>query len=422
MAHPQGKWFGETLSEAVRDRFCHVQSDPISGPRIYLESAGGGLTLKTVVDVVAQQTALPDNAGRDNPTSQAIDRIIAQGKTDAMALIGARSGVVALGESTTANAFKALAALIARVPGDNVVTTNLDHPAVFDATRQLTESHGKQWRVAGLSPDLGAVEPESILCHIDPGTIVLALIHSSNITGLKHDVGAIIRRAREINPDLFVLVDGAQHVPHGPVDVDALGCDAYLASSYKAFSKIGASLLYLSDRAAQLPHPKLLGKPQQYWELGTREQAGYAGWSAVVDYLCWLGGHFGSAGDRRDQVVAAMQAIELHERALTHRLLRGSDQGPGLLDMDDVSVYGQTDNLTLREPTVIFNVHGRKPAEVVSHLRHNGIRVHQRVSDGYSAHTLTPMGIQGCVRVSLAHYNTASEVDSFLQALHQGVQ
>ena len=72
----EGKCFEDALLREIRQCFCHVGSDPIVGPRIFLENAGGALTLKKVVEVVAQQTALPDNAGRANPTSRGIDRLI----------------------------------------------------------------------------------------------------------------------------------------------------------------------------------------------------------------------------------------------------------------------------------------------------------------------------------------------------------
>ncbi len=283
--------FSENVLARIRERFCHVDSDPYTGSRIYLENAGGSLTLKSVIDIVAEQTAMPDNAGRNNPASRAISRMMAAGKADVLRLLGAHSGVVMFGESTTANVFRMLSALMHGVPGGNVVTTNLDHPAVYDSTRILCERFGKQWRVAGLNPATGTVPAESILQHIDKDTIVLSVIHGSNILGTVNDIARIVEEARRIKPDLYVIADGAQHGAHGSVDVEALGCDAYTLGSYKLFSKVGASVAWLSDRLAALPHDRLLGKPESHWELGTREQAGYAGWTAVVDYLCWLGGH-----------------------------------------------------------------------------------------------------------------------------------
>ena len=121
-----------------------------------------------------------------------------------------------------------------------------------------------------------------------------------------------------------MVVDGATFGNHGVVDVDELGCDAYLLSSYKLFSKVGASVAYLSDRTSRLPHDKLVGKPESYWELGTREQAGYAAWSEVVNYLCWLGGHFTKASRAARANHSGNECHRVHERALTFRMLAGS--------------------------------------------------------------------------------------------------
>ena len=296
------------------------------------------------------------------------------------------------------------------------MTTNLDHPACFDATRLLAERFGKQWRVAELSPQSGKVEPASVVKHIDSGRWFCTVIHSSNITGVRNDVASIILAARKIKPDLHVVVDGATYGNHGVVDVEQLGCDAYFLSSYKLFSKVGASVAYLSDRTARLPHDKLLGKPESYWELGTREQAGYAAWSEVVNYFVWLGGHFTQAagpprashgGDGGDR--ASRKGTHFPDAL-------GRAGIPGLLDMPHVTVYDEFDDLMIQDPCLILNVKGMKSAEVVAYLGQEGIRVHNRISDAYSRHTLHALGLEDCVRVSAAHYNSPDEVDSFLES------
>ena len=408
--------FEAQLMRDIRDRFASVDSDPYCGERIYFENAGGSLTLNSVVDAVAHWTAIPDNAGRENPTSRELTRVIEQGREDLCTLLGARGGTVALAESTTTNAFRVLGAVVRSLPGNNLVTTNLDHPATYDSTRILAERSGKQWRVAELSPNSGIVEPEAVSRLIDPETVVLAVIHSSNILGTANDVKAIIQAARAVKPELFVLVDGAQHAPHRLIDVEDLECDAYLVSSYKTFGKPGGSAAYLSPRAAELPHDQLLGKGRTDWELGTREPAVYAAWSEILAYLCWLGGEFTSGSDKRRLAAAGMQAIRRHERALVRRLL-GNGSLKGLLDIPGVTVYGDPDSLGVKEPVFALGVRGLSSTEVVHRLARRGIVVHTRVSDAYSKHTLAVLGFDECVRVSLAHYNTADEVDSFLEAL-----
>ncbi len=419
MRGDRGELFDDALMNAIRDRFACVESDPHCGKRTYFENAGGALKLRSVVEVVSELTALPDNAGRDNPASKETDALITSGIEDVRTFLGARSGTIALGESTTSNVFRMLGSIIHYVPGDNVVTTTLDHPATFDATRILAERFRKQWRVAELCRETGIVKPEAILEQIDTNTVVLALIHSSNILGTTNDVKTIIAEARKLKPDLYVLVDGAQRAPHRLVNVEELGCDVYLVSSYKTFSKVGASVVCLSQRASKLPHDRLLGKPDTCWELGTRESASYAAWSKVVDYLCWLGSQFVGSNDRREQIISAMNAVAQHERALTWRMLRGDGGPDGLVDIPGLTVYGEIDDLTVKDPVAIFNVEGMSSAEVVSYLGKKGIVVHSRRSDAYSRHTLRALGIEECVRVSLCHYNTSDEVDQFIGALQR---
>jgi selenocysteine lyase/cysteine desulfurase len=85
-------------------------------------------------------------------------------------------------------------------------------------------------------------------------------------------------------------------------------------------------------------------------------------------------------------------------------------------------VYAEVDDLVIKEPQMIFNVGGMTSGEVVSYLGERGIRVHNRVSDAYSRHTLSALGLEQCVRVSLAHYNTPGEVDVFLTVLQQAAK
>lgn len=408
--------FDAVLLAQVRSRFAHVEEDPATGRRTYLESAGGALRLRSVVAEVERLTAIPDNSGRSNPSSSEIDEVIGQGTRDVALLLGAQSGVVAFGESTTVNAFRILRAIISSQPGGNVVTTNLDHPAVYDSTRLLAAWYGKQWRVAGLNPRTGSVEPAEVLKHVDSRTVALALIHDSNVNGAVIDVKTIIREARAVKPDLYVVVDGAQHAPHSLVNVHDLDCDAYLISSYKFFSKMGASCAYLSDRTACLPHEQILGKPNNVWDLGTREAAAYAAWTLVVDYLCWLGAHFRAEGGRKEMAQAGIQAISAHERELHNLLLGGREGLPGLSQLPRLRVYPEAPE-SERGPIAALGVTGKTASQVVNWLEREGFRVHERVSDAYSKHTLAAMGIQECVRVSLAHYNSPQEVMTFLQTI-----
>ena len=93
--------FSEALLGNIRDKFHHVDRCPYQGARIFFENAGGSLTLKSVVEVNAKLSAIPDNQGRDNPASRELVRIIQQGRLDMLTFLGAGDGLVFVGESGT---------------------------------------------------------------------------------------------------------------------------------------------------------------------------------------------------------------------------------------------------------------------------------------------------------------------------------
>ena len=89
------------LLDQVRARFAYVDSCPFQGPRVFFENAGGALTLKTVVETSAKYAAIPDNQGRDNPTSHKLVDIINASKAKMRTLFNVSHGQVFVGESGT---------------------------------------------------------------------------------------------------------------------------------------------------------------------------------------------------------------------------------------------------------------------------------------------------------------------------------
>lgn len=173
----------------------------------------------------------------------------------------------------------------------------------------------------------------------------------------------------------------------------------------------------MGPRLASVRHAKLRGKAAGAWDLGTRDAGGFGSFSAIVDYLCWLGGRFacsGDADDRRSLVEAAMRAIEAHEMALTDRMLNGTPDLPGLLRLKRVKLLGDPTVNDQREGVCSFTIDGLSAGEVVERCEQAGVIVHDRQSDAYSRQTLEALGASECVRASLGHYNTPGEVDAFL--------
>ena len=417
--------FPPALQLAIRDRFLHADGDPNSGRRIYFENAGGGLTLKSVFEADLRIGSLPDNTGRDNPASREIDKAIAAGRRDVALFLNAKDGTILSEQSSTACAFRILDAAAAGVRGTNIVCSQLDHASFYDATSIVARRHRLERRVVPVNRDTGALDPDAVTAMVDEGTVAVTIIHASNITGAKADLEAIAARVRERAPGAMIVVDGAQHTQHSVVDVAGCGVDAYVFSAYKVFSKAGFGFAYLSPRLAAMPHAQLLGKVTSDWDLGTRDASGFAAFSCVVDYLCWLAGELVPEAipvDRRTAIAVAMNAIEAHEAALGKRLLHGDGALPGLLGHAQITLHGTRHHCDGREAVFAISVPGVSTARLVREFVGRKVIVHDRVSDAYSRHTLEALGVAEVVRVSLAHYNSPAEVDGFLRALGEVLQ
>lgn len=410
-----------TLIDEVRGRFAHVESDPFGGERIFFENAGGALTLKSVVETSAKFAAIPDNQGRDNPTSAALMEVIAKARADAADFFNAPGGQVIVGESGTELLFRLLRAACEACEGGTVISSSLEHPASRSAAVRGAAAAGLQHLVVEHDHAAGTVGPDAYAKAMTPEVRVATIVHASPVTGMGTDVAAIARVIREVSPECLIVVDGIQHAAHGHVDIAAMGIDGYVVSPYKMFARHGFGLAWLSDRLSLAPHDLLDGAAPAGWELGTRDTGAYAVFSDVIDYLVWLGGAVGSQGSRRDRIEAAAGAIHAHEQDLTKAMLRGIGNQKGLAELPGVTVIGGVDN-PAREGLVSLVVAGIGAEELVAELRARGVRTHARKADHYSGNVLEPLGYKDCLRVSMCHYNTEAEVAAFLAAMAEITQ
>ena len=172
----------------------------------------------------------------------------------------------------------------------------------------------------------------------------------------------------------------------------------------------------MEHRRSDLPHDSLDGGPEGNWELGTRDTGAYATLSDVADYLEWLGEQVSDTSGRRAKFEAAGAAIHAHEKTLTDAMIHGTGSHTGLAKMSKVTIIGGAENAA-REGLVSIYVEGIAPADVVTRLNKEGVRTHLRKADHYSGNILEPLGVDGCVRVSMCHYNSIHEVAQFLAVM-----
>jgi len=409
--------FNELLLSEVRQRFCHVDTCPYQGPRVFFENAGGSLTLKSVVETNTRLAGIPDNQGRDNPASHELVRIIDQSREDMRKFLGVREGPVFIGESGTELLFRLVrAALLGTPKGGNVVGSTLEHPATVTASKRWSKVAGKEYRAVIHNNQSATVEAEDYRAIVDADTRVATIIHTSPVTGMSVDLKSVVKVIREASPDCVIIVDGIQHAPHGDLDVDVYDVDAYTISAYKVFSRHNYGFAWVSPRLSSLPHDHLDGTAADFWELGTRDTSAFACFSEVVNYLDWLGSQFTDSNDRRERILAAGKSIHEQEAGLVEIMINGADGQKGLRDLPAVTVIGGHDN-SQREGLVSLYVEAIPCAEVVSQLNAQGVRTHVRKNDYFSGNILEPLNRPTCVRVSMCHYNTQAEVLQFLRIL-----
>jgi len=366
--------------------------------RIHLDNPGGTQVHGSVIDAVTEYYhRFNANLGGPFETSLESDRVLASARGDVAALLGAEPAEIIFGANMTTLTFHVSRALTRGLsPGDEILLTRVDHDGNVAPWLLAAEDRGLTVRFADIDPDSCTIDVDDFAGQLSPRTRIAAFNWASNGAGTISDAGRLCELAREAGAISYV--DAVQYAPHGPADVHALGCDFLACSAYKFFGphvgvlygrcELLASIEPYRVRPADYP-------PPQNWETGTVNLEGIAGTAAAARYLTSLG----------------WEAISAHERSLTKRIIDGLDAIPG------VTQYGTRD-LDRRVATVVFTVEGRSPREVTEALAADGIFVWD--GNYYALELMRRLGLDdagGAVRVGAVHYNTAQEVDAFLERL-----
>jgi selenocysteine lyase/cysteine desulfurase len=212
-------------------------------------------------------------------------------------------------------------------------------------------------------------------------------------------------------------VDAVQFVPHGKADVQALGCDFLACSAYKFF---GPHLGVLWGRESLLAETYAYAvrcapqAPPGRHETGTPQTELLAGVGAAAEYLGWLGEMCGTQGHLADRIAGAYQAATAYEMPLAQKLIDGLRAIPG------VTVQGISDAAALaqRVPTVSITHRKHTNSALARALASQGINVWS--GHNYAMELARRLGLdekEGVLRIGLAHYNTAEEIERTIAAL-----
>lgn len=282
--------------------------------------------------------------------------------------------------------------------GDEIIITEMEHHSNLIPWQMLARDRGVRLKAVPITGE-GSLDLNAFDRLLTERTRLVAVTHVSNVLGTINPVREIVARCRASGS--LVLVDGAQAVPHMPVNVSSLGPDFYVFSGHKMLGPTGIGVLYGRYELLDRLDPAWGGGEmiKEVWidraewndlpwrfEPGTPPIAPAVGLGAAVEYLGKLG----------------MERVLAHEQELTGLCL------DRLEALDDVTLYGPR-NPEVRGAVVAFNVRGLHPHDGAALLDQDGIAV--RAGHHCAMPLMRKLGIVGTLRASFSVFNTADEID-----------
>jgi cysteine desulfurase/selenocysteine lyase len=289
-------------------------------------------------------------------------------------------------------------------PNDEILIGLSEHASNMVPWQMIAKRTGAVVRYFGMT-DEGRPLIDELSAMLTPRTKIVAFSHVSNVLGMINPAAEMCARARA--PGRIVVIDGAQSVPHFPVDVTALGCDFLAFSSHKMLGPMGVGVLWGRRELLEAMPPYQGGSNMAHdvdldgmhlseqalkFGAGTPNVAGAVGLAAAIRFIKSIG----------------QAKIADHERSITAHFMErvGSIRGVRLLGSRDpaekISVFA-------------FTVEGRQPAQVLQSLDQRGIAV--RAGDLASLPLLKRLGTTSATRASCYLYTTHAEVDRLIDAL-----
>jgi cysteine desulfurase family protein (TIGR01976 family) len=406
----------------VRAQFPALSQTVHGQPAVFLDGPGGTQVPQRVIDAISDYLRT-NNANTDGvfATSQRSDTILAAARVAMADFLACDPEEIIFGANMTSLTF-AISRSIGRelTPGDEIVVTRLDHGANYSPWVAL-EERGITIRVAEINDHDCTLDMSDLERKITSRTKLVAVGYASNAVGTINNVGEVVRMAHRVGA--MAYIDAVHYAPHGPIDVRALDCDFLVCSSYKFFGP-HMGILYGKHRHLTTLQPYQVAANTHAvplnWEWGTLNHEGIAGITACVDYLADLGRHIDpSASARRIALLTAWKAIQKHEQTLVQSLIAGLLQIPGL------KLHGITDPERFAErcPTVAVRIAGHTPLQLATELGRRGFFTWD--GNYYALNLTEHLNVEkdgGFLRIGLAHYNTAEEVDRCLAALREIAQ
>lgn len=395
--------------ESIRKDFPILSRTVYDRPLVYLDNAATTQKPREVVEaIVNEYYSVNANVHRGvHFLSQQATELHEQARERVARFVGARSSHEIIFTRGTTESLNLVASSFGEAcmkAGDEVILSTMEHHSNIVPWQMLRDRKGIVIKVIPIN-EAGELDLKAYEELFTPRTRLVSVTHVSNVLGTVNPVKELTAVAHA--HDVPILVDGAQSVPHFPVDVTDIGCDFLTFSGHKVYGPTGIGVLYgREDWLDRLPPYQGGGEmiahvtfaqttyeqlPYKF-EAGTPDYVGSNALAVALDYVSRLG----------------MEHIAAHERKLTAYAMERLDAIPGL------RVYGQARE---KDAVVAFNIEGIHHLDMGTLLDRLGIAV--RTGHHCAQPLMERYGVEGMVRASFGLYNTLQEIDTLAEGIER---
>ena len=381
-------------------------------PLVYLDNAATTQKPRAVLEAMDRlYTTCNANVHRGIHTlSQEATALHEAARERVRAFLNARSTAEIIFTRGTTESLNLVASSFAEAflhEGDEVILTVMEHHSDIVPWQLARDRRGFTLRVVPMD-DEGRLDLEAYAALLNERTRLVCCCHVSNVLGTVNPVREMARMAHDAGA--YFLVDGAQSVPHFPVDVQELDGDFLAFSAHKLYGPTGVGVLYGKEELLERMPPYQGGgemiarvtfekttfeRLPFKFEAGTPDYVGTHGLAAAIDYVAGIG----------------LDRIAAYEDQLTrHAMAR-------MREIEDMRFFGTVEGKT---SVVSFNVGQIHPMDLGTLLDHLGFAI--RTGHHCAQPLMARCGVEGMARVSFALYNTVEEIDRFVEALQRVVR
>lgn len=393
--------------ERIRKDFSILDQVVNDEPLVYLDNAATTQKPQQVLDVLADYYQ-KDNANVHRGVHTLSERATARyeaARQKVADFIQAKSSKEILFTRGTTTGLNWVAQFAKEIlqPDQEVIISVQEHHSNIIPWQQACQQTGAKLRYVTLKD--GELDMDHLRSLLSSKTKFVSLVHVSNVLGSVAPIGEIAELVHQV--DAYLVVDGAQSVPHMAINVQELDVDFYAFSGHKMLGPTGIGVLYGKEELLNRMSPVEFGgemidfvyEQTATWkelpwkfEAGTPNIAGAIGLGAAIDYLTEIG----------------MDAIQAHEAELVDYVFPKLQAIPGL------TIYGSQD-LSKRTGVIAFNLDDLHPHDVATALDYEGVAV--RAGHHCAQPLLRYLQVPATVRASFYIYNTKADCDKLVEAI-----